>query len=111
MAWRLSAGLTYSKTLPNFGAVDQSRAAQRTATNAVTNLASNAPAPYWTDFRGPNRGSHYDEMPILTNWPVSRPAANSGVNPSVVAMLHSPLPRASLSPLSNGAISESCGRL
>ena len=63
--------LTYSKTLPNFDAVDQSRAAQRTATNAVTNLASNAPAPYWTDFRGPNRDGHYDEMPILTNWPVA----------------------------------------
>jgi outer membrane protein assembly factor BamB len=28
-----------------------------------------APAPYWTDFRGPNRDGHYRERPILTNWP------------------------------------------
>jgi outer membrane protein assembly factor BamB len=28
-----------------------------------------APAPYWTDFRGPNRDGHYRERPILTQWP------------------------------------------
>ncbi len=24
---------------------------------------------YWTDFRGPNRLGHYDQLPILTTWP------------------------------------------
>jgi outer membrane protein assembly factor BamB len=28
-----------------------------------------APAPYWTDFRGPDRDGHYRERPILTHWP------------------------------------------
>ena len=28
-----------------------------------------APAPYWTDFRGPGRDGHYRERPILTAWP------------------------------------------
>ncbi|MCW5981226.1 MAG: PQQ-like beta-propeller repeat protein [Bryobacteraceae bacterium] len=30
---------------------------------------TSAPAPYWTDFRGPNRDGHYREMEILTKWP------------------------------------------
>jgi outer membrane protein assembly factor BamB len=29
------------------------------------------PAPYWTDFRGPNRDGHYRERPILTTWPAA----------------------------------------
>ncbi len=62
--------LTYSKTLPNYAAVEKSRADQaRRATDKATNLAGAAAPPYWTDFRGPNRDGHYDEMPILTNWP------------------------------------------
>lgn len=28
-----------------------------------------APAPYWTDFRGPRRDGHYAERPIRTDWP------------------------------------------
>jgi outer membrane protein assembly factor BamB len=36
------------------------------------------PAPaskaFWTDFRGPRRDGHYDEMPVLTNWPSSGPS-------------------------------------
>ena len=28
---------------------------------------------YWTDFRGPRRDGHYDEMPILTKWPAQGP--------------------------------------
>jgi outer membrane protein assembly factor BamB len=28
---------------------------------------------YWTDFRGPRRDGHYDEMPILTEWPAQGP--------------------------------------
>lgn len=63
---------TYSKTVPNFDAVERSRAEQ--AKNAIpTNRADSFPPAYWTDFRGPNRDGHYDEMPILTNWPVAGP--------------------------------------
>jgi outer membrane protein assembly factor BamB len=62
--------LTYSKTLPNYDAVDKSRAAQHNLpTPSITNAA--ALPPYWTDFRGPNRDGHYDETPILTNWPAA----------------------------------------
>lgn len=64
--------LTYSKTLPDYAAVEKSRAEQ-VAQSATTN--SNRPVEiataYWTDFRGPNRDGHYDETPILTNWPPS----------------------------------------
>jgi outer membrane protein assembly factor BamB len=28
---------------------------------------------YWTDFRGPRRDGHYDQMPILTKWPPQGP--------------------------------------
>lgn len=28
---------------------------------------------YWTDFRGPRRDGHYDEMPILIKWPAEGP--------------------------------------
>ena len=27
------------------------------------------PAPYWTDFRGPNRDGDYREVPVLADWP------------------------------------------
>lgn len=30
---------------------------------------STAPAPYWTDFRGPRRDGVYDQTSILTHWP------------------------------------------
>jgi outer membrane protein assembly factor BamB len=32
-----------------------------------------APAPFWTDFRGPRRDGHYDEMKVLTHWPAAGP--------------------------------------
>ncbi len=64
--------LTYSKTLPNYDAVERSRAKQTTLTAVVlTNRATANSPPYWTDFRGPNRDGHYDETPILTNWPAT----------------------------------------
>ena len=28
---------------------------------------------YWTDFRGPRRDGHYDEMEVLANWPADGP--------------------------------------
>jgi outer membrane protein assembly factor BamB len=30
-----------------------------------------APAPYWTDFRGPRRDGIYDEMPVVSAWPAA----------------------------------------
>ena len=30
-----------------------------------------APAPYWTDFRGPHRDGHYQQRPIRTDWPAA----------------------------------------
>lgn len=29
------------------------------------------PAPYWTDFRGPNRDGEYRETPVLADWPTA----------------------------------------
>lgn len=31
------------------------------------------PPPYWTDFRGPRRDGHYDELRVLTAWPRTGP--------------------------------------
>jgi outer membrane protein assembly factor BamB len=63
--------LTWSKTKPDYDAVEAHRARQ-------TNLASTAAPPppslanaYWSDFRGPNRDGHYAERGILTNWPTA----------------------------------------
>ncbi len=64
--------LTYSKTLPNYEAVERNRAQQAAAApEAQPDATATNNAPYWTDFRGPNRDGHYDELPILTNWPGS----------------------------------------
>ncbi len=32
-----------------------------------------AASPYWTDFRGPKRDGHYQQQPIVTNWPSGGP--------------------------------------
>lgn len=32
---------------------------------------STGPAPYWTDFRGPNRDGEYREVPVLADWPTA----------------------------------------
>jgi outer membrane protein assembly factor BamB len=63
--------LTFRKTVPDYEALEASRARQRQTTQ---------PAPgslqggiYWTGFRGPRRDGHYDEQRILTRWPPSGP--------------------------------------
>ena len=64
---------TYHKTRPDYDALEKSRASQRKS-GAVTILSSGVPvpaAPYWTDFRGPKRDGHYDEQPILSDWPAA----------------------------------------
>jgi outer membrane protein assembly factor BamB len=70
-------------------AIEEHRAAQRTARGhaeapapaAPAGLAAPAPtvtatpdapaAAYWTDFRGPNRDGHYKQMPVRTDWPAN----------------------------------------
>jgi outer membrane protein assembly factor BamB len=49
------------------GAADQ--AAPATAASEIPARRPAAPAPFWTDFRGPRRDGHYDERPIRTTWP------------------------------------------
>ena len=62
---------TYHKTRPDYNALEKSRASQRKSGTAPLPLAAapTARVPYWTDFRGPKRDGHYDEQPILTQWP------------------------------------------
>jgi len=36
---------------------------------AADEVALDAPAPYWTDFRGPRRDGEYREAPIFADWP------------------------------------------
>jgi outer membrane protein assembly factor BamB len=57
--------LTFHKTVPNYHAVEQSRAGQPAAKTSA-NLPTRS---FWNGFRGPRRDGHYDEMPIRTNWP------------------------------------------
>lgn len=62
--------LTWKRTAPDYDKLEQNRARQATQTPA-----KNPPATvsaYWTGFRGPNRDGHYQESPILTNWPSGR---------------------------------------
>jgi outer membrane protein assembly factor BamB len=40
-----------------------------TATATATANASPAGSTYWSDFRGPQRLGHYDQQPILQEWP------------------------------------------
>ena len=64
----------------HYRALEQNRAAQNVAAAAGKEeqsapvIAPPATPPaagstYWTDFRGPGRLGHYDQAPILTDWP------------------------------------------
>jgi outer membrane protein assembly factor BamB len=59
--------LTFSKTKPDYSAVEVHRAGQR-GTGGLGESGGSV-SNYWTGFRGPNREGHYTEMPIRTNWP------------------------------------------
>jgi len=57
-------------------------AAQPSASASPQNPAEAAQASqhaaarnYWTNFRGPKRDGHYDEVPIATSWPANGPTA------------------------------------
>lgn len=56
---------TFWPSVPDFKALDASRARQ----TAAPLKAKFEGGVYWTDFRGPNRDGHYEEKPILTDWP------------------------------------------
>jgi outer membrane protein assembly factor BamB len=61
--------LTYSKTVPDFGAVEKDRAQRASQPLRPISDHTNFPPPYWTSFRGPNRDGHYRETTVSTNWP------------------------------------------
>lgn len=61
--------LTWRPTAPDFDKLEQSRAQQARPTTPGT--TSTPESSYWSSFRGPNRDGHYEEMPVLTNWPAS----------------------------------------
>jgi outer membrane protein assembly factor BamB len=63
--------LTRKATLPDYDAVERSRAAQAKAEPIP--VAERTGSTYWTGFRGPKRDGHYTEQPILTEWPASGP--------------------------------------
>jgi outer membrane protein assembly factor BamB len=65
--WRggYAPALTWRKSLPNYDALERHRAEQSARLGDIA-LESTVP---WPGFRGPNRDSHYDEIPIFTNWP------------------------------------------
>ncbi|MEO7297040.1 MAG: PQQ-binding-like beta-propeller repeat protein [Verrucomicrobiota bacterium] len=61
---------TWNKTLPNFAAVEVDRARKKSSAK-TSSVSAKTTSSYWTDFRGPKRDGHYDEKPILTNWPAN----------------------------------------
>jgi outer membrane protein assembly factor BamB len=63
--------LTWQPTAPDFDQLERSRAQQAAQSPAKLPLASSQ--AYWTGFRGPNRNGHYQEQPIITNWPATGP--------------------------------------
>ena len=62
--------LTFSKTVPDYAALETSRARQRASGTPVTGTNSIASqSAYWNGFRGPRRDGLYDEQLIRTSWP------------------------------------------
>ena len=78
--------LSFYKEDRHMAAIAANRAAVRPAADAPSPVqpatearpdarteATPAARPWWTDFRGPRRDGHYDEMPIFTKWPSGGP--------------------------------------
>jgi len=61
--------LTFSKTLPDYAALEASRASQRAHGNQFATNFPAARSAYWNGFRGPRRDGLYDEQPIRASWP------------------------------------------
>lgn len=74
LEWKggLGPSLVLRKTQPDFNALERDRAEQARESDAAFSRTPNRRA-YWTDFRGPRRDGHYDEQPILLDWPESGP--------------------------------------
>ncbi|HSB26198.1 MAG TPA: PQQ-binding-like beta-propeller repeat protein [Pyrinomonadaceae bacterium] len=64
-AAQAQASQSPSPTASQPGATPQASPGATQSTPQAAHVARN----YWTNFRGPNRDGHYDEMPVLTNWP------------------------------------------
>lgn len=62
--------LTFSKTLPNYAALEASRARQRASGTPIGTNSTSAQSAYWNGFRGPRRDGIYDEQPIRLQWPL-----------------------------------------
>jgi outer membrane protein assembly factor BamB len=69
--WRggYAPAFTWRKSLPNYDVLERHRADQSAR---LEDIAPESTEAQWPGFRGPNRDSHYDEKPILTNWPAGR---------------------------------------
>jgi outer membrane protein assembly factor BamB len=65
--WRggYAPALTWRKSQPDYEALERNRASQSAR---LGNISFESTVP-WPGFRGSNRDSHYDDGPILTNWP------------------------------------------
>ncbi len=62
--------LTFSNTVPDYAALEASRARQRASGSPVVGTNSIASRSlYWNGFRGPRRDGIYDEQPIRSKWP------------------------------------------
>lgn len=55
---------TFSKNVPNYQALDESRKKQAGSVASTT-----TGSVYWTEFRGPGRSGHYTQASLETNWP------------------------------------------
>lgn len=67
--WRggYAPAFTWRKSLPNYDALERARANWKVEPRSNRFTSGSSP---WPGFRGPNRDSHYDEKPILTDWPI-----------------------------------------
>src|SRR5258705_1647027 len=71
--------LTYQKTAPNYEAREKHRALGAGVQgsdpgdflSAISSSNVGKAEASWPGFRGPQRNGHYDETPILTNWPAA----------------------------------------
>jgi len=70
MSGGLRPMLTFDNPERRYQQIEESRV-NEPAAEAAAAVDNPAPAdpPYWTEFRGPNRDGHYQEMEILTDWP------------------------------------------
>ena len=67
---------SWARDEPDFDALEEHRAAQRTPQVADATRTASEPepaAPYWTDYRGPGRLGEYSESLLAWDWPKDGP--------------------------------------